>query len=104
MRPTTAARRRSWRLPAVIFAVVVAGTYLPVFRGKIPFPLDTVVQFAAWRASSPVTIPRAPVADIGDLVTAFYPFRAIAVDAVRHGDLPLWNPYMLAGAPFLANS
>lgn len=66
--------------------------------------MDTVVQFPAWRASVPLELPRAPVADIGDLVTAFYPFRALAAQAVRGGEFPLWNPNMLGGAPFLANS
>src|SRR6185436_11652179 len=42
--------------------------------------------------------------DIGDLVTAFYPFRALAAQAVRGGEFPLWNPNMLGGAPFLANA
>jgi hypothetical protein len=40
----------------------------------------------------------------GDLVTSFYPYRTLAARAVREGTLPLWNPYMLSGAPFLANS
>jgi hypothetical protein len=40
----------------------------------------------------------------GDLVTSFYPYRTLAARAVREGTLPLWNPYMLSGAPFLANA
>jgi len=78
--------------------------YLPVFAGKIPFPFGTVVQFPAWRASVPRELPRAPVADIGDLVTQVYPFRTLAAQSVRSGELPLWNPFMLGGAPFLANA
>ena len=34
----------------------------------------------------------------------FYPNWNYAADAVRHGHLPLWNPYLFMGVPFLANS
>lgn len=38
-----------------------------------------------------------------DVFTYFYPYKAYAVDAIRHGALPLWNPYLFMGVPFLAN-
>ncbi|NLE99481.1 MAG: hypothetical protein GX601_00740, partial [Anaerolineales bacterium] len=40
----------------------------------------------------------------GDAFTYFYPYWAEATRALRSGRLPLWNPYLFAGAPFLANS
>ncbi len=40
----------------------------------------------------------------GDVFTYFYPYWAEATRAVRTGRLPLWNPYLFLGAPFLANS
>ncbi|MBC7815017.1 MAG: hypothetical protein H7175_27915, partial [Burkholderiales bacterium] len=33
----------------------------------------------------------------------FYPWREYAFDLLRHGQLPLWNPYNGAGAPLFAN-
>jgi hypothetical protein len=33
----------------------------------------------------------------------FYPWREYGFDLIRHGQLPLWNPYNGAGAPLLAN-
>ena len=38
-----------------------------------------------------------------DLSTYFYPYRQFAAAALRQGNLPLWNPYLFQGAPFLAN-
>ncbi len=35
--------------------------------------------------------------------TQWYPWRALAADSIRHGSLPLWNPYVLCGVPFLGN-
>ena len=40
----------------------------------------------------------------GDVFTYFYPYWAEATRVVRAGRLPLWNPYLFMGAPFLANS
>ncbi len=39
----------------------------------------------------------------GDAFTFFTPYRDYANAALRAGRLPLWNPYLFLGAPFLAN-
>ncbi len=38
-----------------------------------------------------------------DVFTYFYPYKAYAAEAIRHGTLPLWNPCLFMGVPFLAN-
>ncbi|MFQ6015360.1 MAG: YfhO family protein [Anaerolineae bacterium] len=38
-----------------------------------------------------------------DIFTYFYPYRAYAAEVLLQGHLPLWNPYLFMGAPFLAN-
>ena len=40
----------------------------------------------------------------GDVFTYFYPYWAEATRAIQAGRLPLWNPYLFMGVPFLANS
>lgn len=40
----------------------------------------------------------------GDIFTYFTPYRDFAAQALREGRIPLWNPYLFMGAPFLANS
>ena len=39
----------------------------------------------------------------GDILHYFYPYRDYAAAALRAGRVPLWNPYLFMGAPFLAN-
>lgn len=39
-----------------------------------------------------------------DMFAYFYPYRDFANEALRTGQLPLWNPYLFMGAPLLANS
>ncbi|MDE3077815.1 MAG: YfhO family protein, partial [Chloroflexota bacterium] len=38
-----------------------------------------------------------------DVLDYFYPYRAYAAQAIQHGRLPLWNPDIFGGVPFLAN-
>jgi hypothetical protein len=33
----------------------------------------------------------------------FYPDSQFALEQLRRGDMPLWNPFVLMGTPFLAN-
>ena len=40
----------------------------------------------------------------GDTFLYFYPYWQVAADALRDGRVPLWNPDIFMGAPFLANS
>ncbi len=39
----------------------------------------------------------------GDILLYFYPYRDFAAAALREGRIPLWNPYIFNGVPFLAN-
>ena len=40
----------------------------------------------------------------GDAFLYFYPYWTAASEAIRAGRIPLWNPEIFMGAPFLANS
>jgi hypothetical protein len=73
-----------------------------VFAGKVPFPRDLVLRHAAWTGLQQGH-PLQTFPEIGDLVTSFYPFHSIASRAWSEGTLPLWNPYILSGAPFVGN-
>lgn len=95
-----------WKWWAAI-AIVVAFTaieYGPVFlSGRIPFPADIVNGFPPYVDEFPQGTPK-PVANIGDLVTYFYPYYSLAARGFRQGSLPLWNPGVLSGAPFVGSS
>src|SRR5215475_8454804 len=93
---------RTFLIVSVCFALgITAVIYAPMFRGKIPFPADFVFDFPAFAPLIP-SYPLLPQTNIGDLVTSFYPYRTIASRAVHERSLPLWNPYMLSGTPFVA--
>jgi hypothetical protein len=93
------AKPRFWRVAAFVFALVVLIDYLPILTGQIPFPRDLVVRHSAWNGE-----PREQLPELIDVVALFYPFRALLGRAVEERELPLWNPYIMAGAPFEANA
>ena len=39
----------------------------------------------------------------GDLASFLFPIYRYAAASLRAGDLPLWNPHLYGGAPFLAD-
>ena len=55
-----------------------------------------------WRLFSPVPELRLHVV-AGDFTNQFYPFRYFAAAEWGDGRVPLWNPYVFAGHPFLAD-
>lgn len=92
--------RRFW--PILFFAIIpLVPLWRAVFLSEAIGPFDQVRQFAPWNGPVP-----AQPWDVlqADGVLQFYPWRDLVFDAWRHGQMPLWNPYELAGYPLLANS
>src|SRR5207253_3069723 len=92
-----------WRGATLTFALFAGVMYAPVLVGKIPFPRDMVLQFPAW-AGRVRSEAWNTYADIGDLVTFFYPARDFAARWIKAGVMPLWNPLLISGEPFLATA
>jgi len=72
-----------------------------MFTGKIPFPTFIIYLFPAFKPIAPPDL-NTHVANIGDLVSAFFPYHMLASSTWSDG-FPLWNPYLLSGVPFIAN-
>jgi Bacterial membrane protein YfhO len=63
--------------------------------------LGTAVLIFFWPVvSGQAWIPRGG----GDLVSFVYPMARFAAQSIHSGELPLWNPFLYAGAPFLADN
>jgi hypothetical protein len=91
----------SWKITVLVLCAGLAWNYAPVITGRIPFPTALVFQFAAFAPLAPPDVNNR-VANIGDVATAFYPYRTLASRAWSDG-FPLWDPYVQSGVPFLAN-
>jgi hypothetical protein len=67
---------------AIIVPLVLAGT-TAAFAWKLIFTGLVVIGY--------------------DTMTYMYPYRVFAAQALREGRVPLWNPWVYFGVPFLAN-
>lgn len=94
---------RNW-WPAL---TIIGGACLfcwPVFLGRIMMPADMCLLMLPWRALQhhfpDFYRPHNPMFDP---IQQYLPWRIYAVESLRAGFLPLWNPYAFCGTPFLAN-
>lgn len=73
-----------------------------LFGGQGIGPWNQIANFLPWSKGEPVAIPF----DIlqMDGVLQFYGWRLLVLDSWAHFQIPAWNPYVLGGAPLLANS
>ncbi len=66
-----------------------------------------VAAVAFWHAriiAPPWKVPFAATLGNLDFFSQIFPMSALGADWIRHGVLPLWNPYQMAGHPFLASA
>ncbi|NIM05750.1 MAG: YfhO family protein, partial [Armatimonadetes bacterium] len=98
---------------ALLLAVVLAFCGRAIFTGRALLPLDMLLLMSPWKAHGPALAPALTGTEPGtvfmphnpllDPVQQYYPWRAFAVDSLKKGIIPLWNPFSFCGQPFLAN-
>ena len=84
-------------LPLLLFAPVALGR-------KTLLPADNLFQDEPYRAAAAemgVGYPHNHL--VSDLILENYPWKRMILDAIHDRELPLWDPYIFAGHPFLAN-
>ena len=99
---------RRWSFLSLTFFVLLLGMFFrPIAFGKIPFPSDALVGLYhpfrdLYQRSFPNGVPFKNFL-LTDPVLQTYPWREFAIDEIKHGRLPLWNPYTFSGTPLFAN-
>ncbi|MCS6772548.1 MAG: hypothetical protein NZ693_00325, partial [Thermoflexales bacterium] len=99
------------RQPAVVTGLCIATLlllpftlFLPVTLGAYTLlPADNLFQYQPFRAAAAqfgITQPQNPLLD--DLILENYQWKRFILSSLAQGELPLWNPYLFAGVPFLA--
>ncbi|MGC9358609.1 MAG: hypothetical protein ACP5GX_12110, partial [Anaerolineae bacterium] len=84
-------------LPLLLFVPVTLGS-------KTLLPADALYTFEPFASAAEVLDvgqPQNPL--LADLVLQNYPWQRFINEAVRAGEIPLWDPYIFTGHPFLAN-
>jgi len=88
---------------ALFFVLAAAFFARALFTGAVLLPLDDLFLYPPWRsyaAEFGVVVPNNHL--IADTILQNYSWKAFAARAYAAGQFPLWNPYILAGQPFLA--
>lgn len=90
-----------------VFAAVILFLFRPYFFGhKILFPSNLlVIVYAPWKYERDPQYPYGPPnKPIGfDDIRQFFPNRKLLSESLAKGIIPLWNPYLYSGAPFMAS-
>jgi hypothetical protein len=97
------------RRPALAAAAVYALlSVIMVGQGLLPgwtlSPSDTLWSAAPWAAERPADVP--PLGsnfELADASEVFIPFARWSRELIP-GDIPLWNPHIMAGRPFVGNA
>lgn len=88
---------------ALILALALlwfAPVLIPALTGRTLLPWDNLYAFAPWRALRPEIIPHNGL--LADLVLENAPWKLHIRSTLATGEMPLWNPQILSGIPFLA--
>ncbi len=87
--------------PILIFANVTIGKNTLV-------PTENLIEFEPWKSSSDVDILQSDQpphnALLSDLVLQNYVWQNFIRESLNAKEIPLWNPYLFGGTPFLANA
>ncbi|MBI3939935.1 MAG: YfhO family protein, partial [Acidobacteria bacterium] len=98
----SAPSRREWMRASMAIAAVSALFLSPaLLTSRVLLPADLLASYAPW-ATEAANVPQN--ANLSDSLQQFYPYLHFFREQMRRGHFPLWNPYVLCGTPFLANS
>jgi len=94
-------------LPAIFFLLLSAiFLWQPILTGRVFLPTDLSYRYDyAWKPyeNTPgLEVAQNPV--LSDVSLYYYPYASYAIDRLRDGDFPFWNPYIMTGTPFFASA
>lgn len=97
--------KRFWPL-GLLLLIVLGFFWKVVLLRQVPIPGDFIVgvyfPWLDYKWGFPAGVPvKNPITT--DVVSFTYPMQTLAMSLVKNGIKPLWNPYILAGSPLLAN-
>jgi O-antigen/teichoic acid export membrane protein len=96
-------RGRRLAIPLLFAALALAFVAPALVPGRTILPLDNLYEFPPWRAHAPdVGIDTPHNRLVSDAILQNYSWKRLARESLSRGELPLWNPYILSGEPFLA--
>ncbi len=90
-----------------LFSLATVFFWPVIFGGKTLLPADNLFTFEPWRSFADdaigdggTSVPHNEL--LSDLILENYVWKLFTVQSIKARQIPLWNPYIFAGLPFLA--
>ncbi len=96
--------RKEYGQAAIVFILMSLVFFWPLFQGRILSQADVVHFFPPWTLQKPPDLVAPSNAVLGDQTREFLTFFQVARESFHRMEFPLWNPYIMAGTPLLADS
>jgi len=98
--------QHKWFYILLLIGIVFAFYWKVIFKGQIPFPGDLLVgAYYPWLDYKWGWIVGVPIKNplLSDVFSQFFIWKSLIAESYKTLQWPLWNPYMYAGYPLLAN-
>jgi len=86
-----------------LFGLAAVFFWPVIFGGKTLLPADNLFAFEPWRSFADefgISVPHNEL--LSDLILQNYVWKRFIVQSIKARQIPLWNPHIFAGLPFLA--
>ncbi|MGA9348482.1 MAG: oligosaccharide flippase family protein [Anaerolineae bacterium] len=86
-----------------LFSLTVLFFWPVIFGGRTLLPADNLFTFEPWRSFADefgISVPHNDL--LSDLILENYVWKRFIVQSIKAHQIPLWNPYIFTGLPFLA--
>ncbi|TAK30037.1 MAG: hypothetical protein EPO21_20015 [Chloroflexota bacterium] len=91
------------RAVACLLLLPLVFLWASLFGGKVLLPIDNLYSAPPWTAGAEAMGVGTPHNHlIGDMIFQNFGWKSFARDSFARGDVPLWNPNIFGGMPFLA--
>jgi hypothetical protein len=97
------AKVRECRQAAIVFVIMTLVYFWPLYKGRILSQADMLYSFPPWSSVKPVDFVSPSNSVLNDQTREFLTFFQVAKESLVQREFPLWNPYIMAGTPLLAN-
>lgn len=102
--PHRKTRRETCQAALFLLAALVVFLWPAIWGGRVLLPADLIFDVdPLWRPLAPpgFTHPANPI--LADQVDMYFPWQVLITTALDQGYVPLWNPFIKGGLPFVGN-
>ena len=103
--PSNQARREIAEAASLLLLALAVFFWPAVLGGRVLLPSDLIFDIdPLWQPLAPEGYTHPANHILSDQVYAFFPWKVFTLRSLAQGRLPLWNPYVSGGLPFVGNA